>query len=79
MSTSSPPRDPKSQTQINSEPTERIGLEGLTRLSRAWLQAVVDELCRMLDPGKPSFTPSKGKPSVVMFVGLQGQCHHPSA
>jgi signal recognition particle subunit SRP54 len=26
----------------------------------------------MLDPGKPSFTPKKGKPSVVMFVGLQG-------
>ncbi|KAK8457456.1 hypothetical protein SEVIR_3G189200v4 [Setaria viridis] len=35
-------------------------------------KAVVGELCRMLDPGKPSFTPSKGKPSVVMFVGLQG-------
>lgn len=26
----------------------------------------------MLDPGKPSFTPTKRKPSVVMFVGLQG-------
>jgi hypothetical protein len=26
----------------------------------------------MLDPGKPSFTPKKGKASVVMFVGLQG-------
>nr|XP_023920554.1 signal recognition particle 54 kDa protein 2-like isoform X2 [Quercus suber] len=26
----------------------------------------------MLDPGKPSFTPKKAKPSVVMFVGLQG-------
>lgn len=26
----------------------------------------------MLDPGKPSFTPKKGKPSVIMFVGLQG-------
>ncbi|KAF7028015.1 hypothetical protein CFC21_041768 [Triticum aestivum] len=25
----------------------------------------------MLDPGKPAFTPKKGKPSVVMFVGLQ--------
>ncbi|KAF8719316.1 hypothetical protein HU200_024015 [Digitaria exilis] len=35
-------------------------------------QAVVGELCRMLDPGKPAFTPTKGKPSVVMFVGLQG-------
>ncbi|KAJ1263583.1 hypothetical protein BS78_09G197000 [Paspalum vaginatum] len=35
-------------------------------------KAVFGEICRMLDPGKPSFTPSKGKPSVVMFVGLQG-------
>ncbi|KAI7987483.1 hypothetical protein LOK49_LG13G01651 [Camellia lanceoleosa] len=26
----------------------------------------------MLNPGKPSFTPKKGKASVVMFVGLQG-------
>ncbi|KAF7057806.1 hypothetical protein CFC21_064991 [Triticum aestivum] len=25
----------------------------------------------MLDPGKPAFTPKKGKPSVVMFVELQ--------
>ncbi|PUZ65223.1 hypothetical protein GQ55_3G206500 [Panicum hallii var. hallii] len=33
---------------------------------------IVQKLCRMLDPGKPAFTPSKGKPSVVMFVGLQG-------
>uniref|UniRef100_A0A0D9WIG1 signal-recognition-particle GTPase n=1 Tax=Leersia perrieri TaxID=77586 RepID=A0A0D9WIG1_9ORYZ len=35
-------------------------------------QAVFTELCNMLDPGKPSFTPTKGKPTVVMFVGLQG-------
>lgn len=31
-----------------------------------------NELCKILDPGKPSFTLKKGKPSVVMFVGLQG-------
>ncbi|MED6201258.1 hypothetical protein PIB30_093084 [Stylosanthes scabra] len=35
-------------------------------------QAVFNELCKILDAGKPSFTPKKGKPSVVMFVGLQG-------
>ncbi|KAL7180010.1 hypothetical protein ACSBR1_043260 [Camellia fascicularis] len=34
-------------------------------------QAIFNELCKMLDPGKPSFTPKKGKASVVMFVGLQ--------
>jgi hypothetical protein len=37
--------------------------------SIAWLQAVIDELCRMLEPGKP-FLSSKGNPSVVMFIGL---------
>ncbi|RDX80144.1 hypothetical protein CR513_39333 [Mucuna pruriens] len=35
-------------------------------------QAVFNELCKILDPGKPSFTPKKAKTSVVMFVGLQG-------
>ncbi|PHU02376.1 Signal recognition particle 54 kDa protein 1 [Capsicum chinense] len=35
-------------------------------------QAVYNELCKILDPGKPSFTLKKGKASVVMFVGLQG-------
>ncbi|KAG5618640.1 hypothetical protein H5410_018464 [Solanum commersonii] len=35
-------------------------------------QAVYNELCKILDPGKPAFTLKKGKPSVVMFVGLQG-------
>ncbi|KAJ6302997.1 hypothetical protein OIU77_016977 [Salix suchowensis] len=35
-------------------------------------QAIFNELCKILDPGKSSFTPKKGKPSVVMFVGLQG-------
>ncbi|KAI5003172.1 hypothetical protein ZWY2020_030332 [Hordeum vulgare] len=34
--------------------------------------AVFDELCNMLDAGKPAFAPKKGKPCVVMFVGLQG-------
>ncbi|KAJ0986809.1 hypothetical protein J5N97_005165 [Dioscorea zingiberensis] len=35
-------------------------------------QAIFNELCKMLDPGEPSFTPKKGKTSVIMFVGLQG-------
>ncbi|RZC52871.1 hypothetical protein C5167_021304 [Papaver somniferum] len=35
-------------------------------------EAVFNELCKMLDTGKPSFSPEKGKPSVIMFVGLQG-------
>ncbi|KAJ0986785.1 hypothetical protein J5N97_005141 [Dioscorea zingiberensis] len=35
-------------------------------------QEIFNELCKMLDPGEPSFTPKKGKTSVIMFVGLQG-------
>lgn len=30
----------------------------------------------MLDPGKPAFTPKKGKTNVVMFVGLQGMLRY---
>ncbi|KAL3528885.1 hypothetical protein ACH5RR_008207 [Cinchona calisaya] len=33
---------------------------------------IFNELCKMLDPGKPSLTPKKGKTSIVVFVGLQG-------
>ena len=41
-------------------------------------KAVFNELCNMLDGGdaksevKAKFVPKKGKPNVVMFVGLQG-------
>ncbi|KAG5238371.1 Signal recognition particle protein [Salix suchowensis] len=31
-------------------------------------QAISNELCKILDTGKPSFTPKKGKTSVVMFL-----------
>ncbi|KAF8025378.1 hypothetical protein BT93_F2272 [Corymbia citriodora subsp. variegata] len=31
-------------------------------------QAIFNELCNMLDLGKPSFTPKKGKTSVIMFL-----------
>ncbi|KAL8151253.1 hypothetical protein V2J09_021061 [Rumex salicifolius] len=31
-------------------------------------QAVFNELCKILDAGKPSFTPKKGKPSVVIIM-----------
>uniref|UniRef100_A0ACD5V4A1 Uncharacterized protein n=1 Tax=Avena sativa TaxID=4498 RepID=A0ACD5V4A1_AVESA len=52
-----------------------VNLETLaagTNKHRIIQQAVSSELCSMLDPGKPAFVPKKGKPSVVMFVGLQG-------
>lgn len=34
--------------------------------------AVYNALVELLDPGKKPFVPRKGKPSVYMFVGLQG-------
>ena len=35
-------------------------------------QAVCNELCSMLDPGKEPYNPKKKQPNVIMFVGLQG-------
>lgn len=35
-------------------------------------KAIFNELCKMLDPGTTPFQVKKGKPNVVMFVGLQG-------
>ncbi|KJE91727.1 signal recognition particle [Capsaspora owczarzaki ATCC 30864] len=35
-------------------------------------KAVYDELCRLVDPGIAPYKPVKGKPNVIMFVGLQG-------
>ena len=34
--------------------------------------AVVEELTNMLDPGVEPYQPKKGRPNVIMFVGLQG-------
>eukprot|EP00127_Corallochytrium_limacisporum_P001462 Clim_evm15s57 gene=Clim_evmTU15s57 len=35
-------------------------------------KAVFEELTALLDPGKEPFKPVKGRPNVIMFVGLQG-------
>lgn len=35
-------------------------------------QAVFQELCRLLDPGKTPYKPVKGKMNIIIFVGLQG-------
>ncbi|XBI20451.1 hypothetical protein VPH35_061745 [Triticum aestivum] len=59
---------------------EKVLGECLNEISRTLLQfdVVFTELCNMLDPGTPVFTPKKGKPNVVMFVGLQGQSDSPT-
>ena len=43
----------------------------LTGMAHA--QAVFDELCDVLNPQKKPYVPKKGKPNVIMFVGLQVQ------
>ncbi|KAF8371107.1 hypothetical protein PRIPAC_77536 [Pristionchus pacificus] len=35
-------------------------------------KTVFQELLKLLDPGVSQFVPQKGKPNVIMFVGLQG-------
>jgi signal recognition particle subunit SRP54 len=35
-------------------------------------KAVFESLCELLNPGKEPFKPIRGKPNIVMFVGLQG-------
>jgi signal recognition particle subunit SRP54 len=35
-------------------------------------KAVFQELVKLVDPGVKQFLPTKGKPNVIMFVGLQG-------
>ena len=61
--------------QLRNNVQTRIKLEGdAGGFNRARIieRAVFDELVRILEPGKEPFKPKKGKPNVVMFVGLQG-------
>ncbi len=44
----------------------------LNSFTSEFLQAVFDELCSLVDPGSKPYKPVKGKPNVLMFVGLQG-------
>jgi len=38
---------------------------------------VFEELCALLDPKVDPYRPIKGKPNVLMMVGLQGEIKHP--
>lgn len=65
----------KSVAQLRKNVTTRVNLEELAAgvNKRKLIQkAVFDELCSMLDPGTKPATLKRGKPNVVMFVGLQG-------
>ena len=35
-------------------------------------RALMDEMCRLIDPGVSAFAPQRGKGNVILFVGLQG-------
>ncbi|CAJ0751203.1 17757_t:CDS:10, partial [Entrophospora sp. SA101] len=35
-------------------------------------KAVIDELCKLVDPGVEPYKPKKGTTNIIMFVGLQG-------
>jgi signal recognition particle subunit SRP54 len=53
--------------------TDRAALESDATASAKYVEtAVMDELVKLLDPGKATFKPEKGRPNIVLFVGLQG-------
>lgn len=61
--------------QLRINVTNKVKLEELAAgvNKRKLIQkAVFDELCSMLDPGTKPAALKRGKPNVVMFVGLQG-------
>ena len=43
-----------------------------SNVSKTVQRAVVDELVNLLSPSKKPYTMKRGKPNVVLFVGLQG-------
>ena len=55
--------------QIHSDFDEMA--QGLNK-RRMIQQAVFTELVKLVDPGVKPYQPKKGKPNVIMFVGLQG-------
>eukprot|EP01105_Mastigella_eilhardi_P019277 TRINITY_DN4529_c0_g1_i2.p1 TRINITY_DN4529_c0_g1~~TRINITY_DN4529_c0_g1_i2.p1 ORF type:complete len:404 (+),score=114.24 TRINITY_DN4529_c0_g1_i2:117-1328(+) len=61
--------------QLKKNITKRVNLPELASgLNRSTIirKAVFDELCALLDPKSKPYQPVKGKPNVLMLVGLQG-------
>ena len=52
--------------------TFKLNEEKGNNLRKLMLQSVASELTSLLTVDKPPFKPKKGRPNVVMFVGLQG-------
>ncbi len=65
----------RSVQQLRKNVTNRVKLDELAAgLNKRKLiqRAVFDELCVMLDPGTRPAELKRGRPNIVMFVGLQG-------
>ena len=61
--------------ELNTNIRKNVKLDQLgagTNKRKAIEQTVIGEICNMLDPGVTPYAPKKGKPNVIMFVGLQG-------
>ena len=59
------------KTQVSQHMNNNGGGEGIN-IRKMIQKTVVDELTDMLDSENPPYQYKKGKPNVVMFVGLQG-------
>uniref|UniRef100_A0A7S1XFD6 Signal recognition particle 54 kDa protein n=1 Tax=Compsopogon caeruleus TaxID=31354 RepID=A0A7S1XFD6_9RHOD len=65
----------KTVAQLRGNVKKSVNLDELAaghNKRRMIQKAVFDELCKMLDSGRKPVVLKKGKPNVVMFVGLQG-------
>eukprot|EP01104_Vermistella_antarctica_P002144 TRINITY_DN122_c0_g1_i1.p1 TRINITY_DN122_c0_g1~~TRINITY_DN122_c0_g1_i1.p1 ORF type:complete len:493 (-),score=165.18 TRINITY_DN122_c0_g1_i1:41-1519(-) len=61
--------------KLNKNIKERIQIQTLAagvNKRKVVHSAVFDELCALMDSGRKPYVPKKGKPNVIMFVGLQG-------
>ncbi|XP_075251181.1 signal recognition particle subunit SRP54-like [Convolutriloba macropyga] len=61
--------------QLRTNVKAQIDIENMASglNKRRMIQAAVfKELVKLVDPGDYSWTPTKGKPNIIMFVGLQG-------
>ena len=47
-------------------------MQGGVNKRRLIQKSVFTELLKLVDPGVQPYQPVKGKPNVIMFVGLQG-------
>ena len=60
--------------RLRSNLRDAVAVETAAGLNKRRIiqSAVFKELCRLIDPGVAAWQPTKGKPNVIMFVGLQG-------